>query len=124
MQLQFYALLVSILLTKKRNGKANLFRYTYVHVYMLREGEGNTQLTSKFVSRMGIRTMKITHSIIDAGRNGTSSVLSPPCWKMVSNSNSPVVMVIVLMMVRPGEENGVRTWSKQCNVLRRMIWSN
>jgi len=62
------------------------------------------------VRRIGIKTRKTIHSTNETGGNGISVVISsessalpPGNWrKMASYSNSPVVIVIVLTIARPG----------------------
>lgn len=67
--------------------------------------------TSKLVSRMGMRTRKMTQRMFDTGGKGISSIISPGavpperCRKMASYSKSPVVMVMVVIMARLGVAN-------------------
>ena len=61
--------------------------------------------------------MMITKRVKETGRKGIScSVSFSPlgAWRKIeSKSNSPVVMVIVLMIARPGVENGERWRGKE-----------
>ena len=60
--------------------------------------------------------MKMIHSKKDMGKKGSSGGMSvvpgdsPPgvCLKIPSYSNSPVVIVMVLMIARPGVAKGER----------------
>ena len=61
---------------------------------------------------------KIIQRVKETGRKGIScSVSFSPlmgAWRKIeSKSNSPVVMVIVLMIARPGVENGERWRGKE-----------
>jgi hypothetical protein len=63
------------------------------------------------VKRTGIKMRNMIQSKYDTGGKGTSSVMLPSSappgnWRKIeSYSNSPVVMVMVLTMARPGVAN-------------------